>query len=71
MDDGGLVIIWVYVSLSSSKSMQSSAQDYRWGLEDASLQSAQIGSPVGKKISKYPCLTKKVSHGTILPPYLV
>ena len=27
--------------------------------------------PVGKKMSKYPCLTKNVSHGTMLPPYLV
>ena len=50
-----------YISFSRSKSAMSAVCIPRWE-EDL---------PVGKKISKKPCLTNIVSHGIILPPSLV
>ena len=49
-----------YMSFSRSKSAMSAVSSIR--AEDL---------PVGKKISKKPCLTSIVSHGIILPPSLV
>ena len=49
-----------YTSFSRSKSAMSAVFAHSW--EDL---------PVGKKISKKPCLTSMVSQGIILPPILV
>lgn len=62
----GVVMITSYISLNMLKSVFTELQ-----FSDYLTVTPQEDLPVGKKMSKYPCLTKKVSQGIMLPPYLV